>query len=943
MKKVISVLLCIAVALTFSVYTPEKAYAASGSETKSTKGVYWFDPHEVGIDLTDTYIYNDELLKGDSLKFNKKLATMSYELAIASISSEREPRTAAGYKNKSRNLRAYLEDNGFVDFETNRYYKEKMTTTTMGAACAHKKIVDNGKTYTLLAIVPRSAGYEAEWGGNFVMGAEGDHAGFKNGREIVLAHAKQYVKKYGIKGNIKVWTAGYSRGAGVTNQVGAALLAQPKKVLGDSINLTRGNVYCYTFGTPNSAASPAGDFGDPKSDKFKYIHNLWESYDIVTAAPPVKFGFDRYGTSTGYAVPANKARMLKFLKQTNSAVYDLYMDGGDPDKFSPKTIDVEKLITERKIALKDDPDPYLPSDQREFMEMMSDSLSEAVDNSRQKYNDDYQEALQVFCGYLFSHLGDAGKLVEGIRGSKFTPAMVAFMYISYMTDRYSTTEFGTDEEKAEIRKAVDMLKEIIEEKKAAGEELPENLEEYVTELERALATADFWGAIKDLSWGITAILYIQVMEAGLENAQADQETIDKITSGKAGKAMTRLLSFLLLYDNKQTDRIISFEQVYQQMKHMATLIGNASSFMRPHNNEIILSWLRAQDPTYDDVKKENAAQIKGYRRVFIEKSNNATLTGTITNGGKTVAKIRNGKLISRSDKWIGLTTCDKGNWLRLPLNKTYRIKMKTTKDTKLTLKVKEYSVYDGKTVRTVTKDSKYKWTKLAVDKKENVTLVVNAVKKGSKGYTLPSKAKYYIIKKVPLSTRPVLLAKAKCKGKTAATISWNKIKNAKRYVLYFSKCDKTKKTAKYKTLGASKLSYTVKGLKKEIAYKFYVVAQRKKNGKFVNIATAYTGHFVTGNFGEVNRTNPKALKLAKTKITLKEGKTYKVKATVTKVMEDMKLLTKGHAAKLRYRTNDKTTATVSAGGKIKAVGKGVCRIYVQAVNGISASVKVTVK
>ncbi len=61
------------------------------------------------------------------------------------------------------------------------------------------------------------------------------------------------------------------------------------------------------------------------------------------------------------------------------------------------------------------------------------------------------------------------------------------------------------------------------------------------------------------------------------------------------------------------------------------------------------------------------------------------------------------------------------------------------------------------------------------------------------------------------------------------------------------------------------------------------------------------------------------------------------------MLEDKKLLSDGHAPLLRYRTNDATTATVSSKGKIKATGKGACKVFVQTVNGISASVKVTVK
>lgn len=87
---------------------------------------------------------------------------MSFELAVVSFSSEREENTPEGYRNKSRNLKAYLEDNGFSGFDVNEDYREKMTVRSMGVACAHKRIPDSesetGKT-TVLAIVPRCAGY----------------------------------------------------------------------------------------------------------------------------------------------------------------------------------------------------------------------------------------------------------------------------------------------------------------------------------------------------------------------------------------------------------------------------------------------------------------------------------------------------------------------------------------------------------------------------------------------------------------------------------------------------------------------------------------------------------------------------------------------------------------------------------------------------------------
>ena len=100
---VVSLCVCLAMLFSLAPAVELEAYGASDSLT-STIGVYWVAGHEITTDETDTYIYDDALLTGDSLEYNRSLATMTYELAIASMSSDREPKTAAGYANKSRNL-----------------------------------------------------------------------------------------------------------------------------------------------------------------------------------------------------------------------------------------------------------------------------------------------------------------------------------------------------------------------------------------------------------------------------------------------------------------------------------------------------------------------------------------------------------------------------------------------------------------------------------------------------------------------------------------------------------------------------------------------------------------------------------------------------------------------------------------------------------------------
>ena len=937
---VVSLCVCLAMLFSLAPAVELEAYGASDSLT-STIGVYWVAGHEITTDETDTYIYDDALLTGDSLEYNRSLATMTYELAIASMSSDREPKTAAGYANKSRNLRAYLEDNGFVDFDTNPDYTKRMTTETMGVACAHKKIIDNGKEYTLLVIAPRSAGYEAEWGGNFMMNEDaddtGDSYGFRHGKDIVLNYVKEYVSKYGIKGDVKVWLEGYSRGAGVTNQVGAALINRPNDILGSGVNLTPGNLYCYTYGTPNSASTTNGTEGSFDDSKFNYIHNTLEPYDLVTIMPPDGLGFGRYGTVTNYAKAENKDRMLSLLKDLNPTLHDIYTSVGDPDEFSPKTIDMEKLM-EGTIELKNDPHSYLPDSQEKFLETMSGAITAAVGSREAYYSGNYQDALKDLVGYYYSHLDKGGDLISGIKGCKFTPYMIGSMYVSYMVERYKDKVFD-EATITQIQELIDQIKALEE----AGVEVPQELKEQLAALEQKLVVGQRWETISEITRTITAILYSKVMEAGLTEAglkDEDPTLYNKIIGSEEATAMSRILPYVLLYDPKQTEDVISFEEVSQQMKHFATLVGNASKFQRPHTDEVMLSWFRTLDSNYDDFTKENAAQIAGYRRLYIDQPDGVSVTATVKDGsGNTVAVVKDGVLTSRTDKWIGVTTCDTGNWIRLPADQTYRVELKTNKNTKLNLKATEYNVDEGKVVREVTSDKSYNWKGLQVNTSDKVTWVISAI---PSDYKIASNA-YYYIEKVG-AAQNVLVAKGTAKGKRSAKITWNKISEAERYVIYMSKCNTKKKKytpKKVKTVSASKQTWTRKLLKKGKKYKFYVVAQKKVNGKYVEIARSRMGHVITNNRSG-KYTNPKALKLSTSQMSLAVGKTGTITGSVSKMKAKKKLMY-SHEAKLRFTSTNPTVAKVDANGKVTAVAQGSCTIYVQTINGIWKTVKVTVK
>lgn len=181
------------------------------------------------------------------------------------------------------------------------------------------------------------------------------------------------------------------------------------------------------------------------------------------------------------------------------------------------------------------------------------------------------------------------------------------------------------------------------------------------------------------------------------------------------------------------------------------------------------------------------------------------------------------------------------------------------------------------------------------------------------------------------STFSLLKAKQSKVTKNSIKISWNKIKGADSYVVYGSKCGKKNKYVKLKTL--TKTSFTHKKLKKGTYYKYIVIAEG--NGKARAISK--TLHIATKG-GKVGNDN--SVKVKKSKFKLKKGKTAKIKAYAK--AKSKKLKVKKHR-KLSYETSNPAVAKVLKNGKIKAVGKGSCNVYVYAQNGVYKQVKVTVK
>ena len=198
-----------------------------------------------------------------------------------------------------------------------------------------------------------------------------------------------------------------------------------------------------------------------------------------------------------------------------------------------------------------------------------------------------------------------------------------------------------------------------------------------------------------------------------------------------------------------------------------------------------------------------------------------------------------------------------------------------------------------------------------------------------------------------------LKARSEKQTHTTITLKWTKVSAADGYLIYGSKCNShgVKYTKKYiKTIKGNKtLTWTHKNRKEATYYKYQVKAYKLVKGKKVIIAKSVEIHATTKSnkycvAGKVQIDKLAGKKVSKTtkklKLTLRHGRTAKIKAAEIPA-ETGKTI--HHHRDICYESSNRKIAIVTKSGKIIAVGKGTCKIWVYAQNGVYKTITITVK
>ena len=340
------------------------------------------------IDYKGIIYYTDDYFRLDPTAStpNASFMTASYCVTLTAMGSNE---AGDDYSKKDRNIKALFQKLGFRNYVASEGAVTQPDTDSVGFSIASKKLKD--QNCTLLVVGLRGAGYKAEWGGNFNLGRNGQHTDFAANKEKLLKALRQYLKDYNIKGHVKLWLNGYSRGGAVANLAAAAI---DEGALNDTgITLGRKDLYAMTFEAPQGAMVSDGLTGA----KYDNIWSFLNPNDIVPLVAMKEYGFGRYGRIWNYPVKGEagytaKARAMKKLFYAMKAheVAEEYT----PDRFQPYKVDLTDGVIAKDTANK----TLLPEFEAALVRTIAVQLVGSRDTFVNEYQNGFRTILTVIMG-----------------------------------------------------------------------------------------------------------------------------------------------------------------------------------------------------------------------------------------------------------------------------------------------------------------------------------------------------------------------------------------------------------------------------------------------------------------------------------------------------------------------------------------------------------------
>ena len=247
--------------------------------------------------------------------FEQSAEIYNHELAVASAALSTLAYDGGDGRNSNRFLTAALSQIGFDDIEMYNYRhfsgsKNRGDRNTVGYTFARKRILINGQEYNLIAVIVRGTENDdnaEEWLSNFNIGSgsdESEHLGFMLAAASLHDDLETYVGRLTSGVANKIYLTGHSRGAAVVNLIASRLI--DNKIIG-----MPGNIYAYTFATPNVTTSVSAQ----NAAAYAGIFNIVNPEDFVPYVPlykPAGWNYWKYGETYVLPTPRIAARVLNY-------------------------------------------------------------------------------------------------------------------------------------------------------------------------------------------------------------------------------------------------------------------------------------------------------------------------------------------------------------------------------------------------------------------------------------------------------------------------------------------------------------------------------------------------------------------------------------------------------------------------------------------------------
>ncbi len=265
-----------------------------------------------GTIVYDIY-YKDDYFRTAGGIYQPSLVTCSYGLAISSFAYYPYKND---YRMQYKTALDFMKAAGFEDIEYNENYTLPTSYDSLSMIIGRKTIIIDGEDTTLLAVTVKSNGYQMEWLNNMDIGYDDDneghhHKGFYNSSLREYDFIQKYISSNHLSGKAKIWMAGFSRGAALTNMT-AGLIDQRIVEKGsgfEGVDMRYEDVYAFCFEAPQGVYYDETSKGleDPRDPAYGNIYCLLDENDIVTMVAMPQLGFSRYGHQLYYPNNLNDA------------------------------------------------------------------------------------------------------------------------------------------------------------------------------------------------------------------------------------------------------------------------------------------------------------------------------------------------------------------------------------------------------------------------------------------------------------------------------------------------------------------------------------------------------------------------------------------------------------------------------------------------------------